>query len=291
MTTLIVIIFSRRYTSLMPKDTIRSTLESFGLTDKEVTIYLLLLQLGTAPASSLSDRSDIPRSTAQFTCQQLAKRGLLRMVQKANTYLFTPEPPEKLQMLLQKQQEDLAEKEHELHRIIGELKAMQNPHSSLPRVRFYEGADGIAAAYDAVLEDLQEGDEVVTYVKVMESGEGTPEIRSVLDGFIKKRIRKKVRSRLITPAAPAGRALQKSDAQSLRETRLVPEDAFPISAAEIFIYKDKMYAMAFEKNALFATIVQNQSLATMQKAAFELAWERAKETNDAMVRASSPRRT
>src|SRR3989338_9052790 len=193
----------------MPKDTIRSTLEGLGLTDKEAAIYLLLLQLGTAPASTLADRAEVPRSTAQFTCQQLVKRGLLRMVQKANTYLFTPEPPEKLELLLRKQHDELAEKEDQLHRIIGELKEMQNPYSVLPRVQFYEGSEGIARAYDAVLEDLTEGDEVVTYVKVLEPSESTPEITDVLDSFIQKRIAKKVRSRLITPALPASIALQK----------------------------------------------------------------------------------
>ncbi len=267
----------------MTKDAIRSTLEGLGLHDKEVSVYLLLLQLGPSTASTLADRSNMPRSTAQFTCQQLTKRGLLHMIQKANAYIFTAEPPEKLGLLLRKQQEELAEKGEQLHRIIGELKAMQNPYSVLPKVQFYEGKEGIARAYESVLSDLHEGDEVLTYVKVFESDDASKEVQDILNGFIEQRIKKKVRSRLITPAVPAGRHLREQDSRSFRETRLVPVDAFPLSAAEIFVYKDKVYSMAFERNSLFATIVQNQSLATMHKAIFELTWERANDTNEEFI--------
>ena len=59
----------------MQKDAIRSTLASLDLSDKEISLYLLLLQSGTAPASSLGDRAGLVRSTAQYTCQQLEKKG------------------------------------------------------------------------------------------------------------------------------------------------------------------------------------------------------------------------
>src|SRR3989344_9271625 len=98
------------------------TLAELGLSKKEIAIYLALLSTGTAPASTLGKRTSITRSTAQYTCQQLHKQGLVQKVQKGNTYLFTPEPPEKLQLLLQKQKEALEQKEDRVNRIIGELK-------------------------------------------------------------------------------------------------------------------------------------------------------------------------
>ena len=267
----------------MAKDAVRAALEQFGLTEKEAQLYLLLLQLGTVAASSLADRAGIARSTAQFTCQQLVRRGVLQMVEKGNTYLFTAESPEKLTMLLRRQMVDLEEKEDRMQRVMGELKAMKNPYTILPRVQFFEGKEGVERAYNSVLDELDEGETIRSFVKVLSQEDDGIAFRPELTRFMQMRVKKNVHSRLIAPATPASMTLRQTDHETLRETRLVPPEYFQLVSAEIIIYKDKVYSMAFENNALFATITQNQSLATMQKAIFELAWERAGETTEVLL--------
>ncbi len=264
----------------MPSEDIHDVLTDLGLSSTEQTIYLTLLQIGSSPASVIGQRSGLTKSTAQYTCQQLQKKGLLMKQEKNNTYYFTPFPPERLLSLLEKREEELLRKKERVNRIVGSLKAMMNPEMTLPKIQFYEGVDGIAEAYERVLADLHEGDEVLTYVQILEHSPANFEMNSVLDSFIEKRVAKKVRSRLITPDSKEARVLQKKDRSSLRTTLLVQEDTFPLDAAEIFIYKDKIYSMAFERNALFATIVQNQSLATMQRAIFDVSWAEAKRQDE-----------
>lgn len=263
----------------MPAENIQDVLTDLGLSQTEQSIYLTLLQIGSSPASILGQRSGLTKSTAQYTCQQLQKKGLLMKQEKNNTYYYTPFPPERLLTLLEKREEELLRKKERVNRIVGSLKSLMNPEATLPKIQFFEGAEGIAEAYEHVLSDLHEGDEVLTYVQILEHAPSNQKINEVLDSFIEKRIAKKVRSRLITPDTKAARALQKADKQSLRTTLLVQENTFPLDAAEIFIYKDKLYSMAFERNALFATIVQNHSLATMHRAIFEISWAEAKRQN------------
>ena len=67
---------------------IEETLKKLGLNEKEITIYLMLLKIGSVPASVLGQRTNITRSTAQYTCQQLAKKGLIHSIQKNNTFKY-----------------------------------------------------------------------------------------------------------------------------------------------------------------------------------------------------------
>lgn len=139
---------------------IEQTLQSLGLNEKEISLYLSLLSLGSVPASVLAKRTHIPRSTAQYICGQLTHKGLLTMTKKGNTFLYTIESPEKLFYLLERQKEKIMEQEQQLHRIMGELKNRMNPSAILPKVQFYEGTDGVRSL---ALKAAKEKGDVHTY--------------------------------------------------------------------------------------------------------------------------------
>ncbi len=255
----------------MSKDVVRATLADLGLSEKEIALYLLLLQLGPSAASTLAPRAGLPRSTAQFTCQQLAKRGLLRMVRKANVHVFSAEPPETLGALLRRQQLELEEREARLGRIIGELKAMQNPFSVLPKVQFFEGRDGIVAAYDAVLKDLQVGGEILGYLKPLQAADDDFRLAGRLTSFVHQRVALGVSTRILCPRGTA----YSSDAAVLRQVRFFPEEFCTFQAAEVMIFGSKMYSMTVERGQIFAFIVENASIVQLQRAVFEHAWAHA----------------
>ena len=133
-------------------DAIRSALYSLGFTEQEVTMYLVLLQTGTAPSSTLGKRLKLSRSTAQYTCDQLVKKGVATVTQKNNAYLFTAEVPEKLLILVDEQRKKLTEKEQLVRNALGPLKQMMNAHAVLPKVQFYEGREGMIQLYDSILD-------------------------------------------------------------------------------------------------------------------------------------------
>lgn len=248
--------------SPVPKDAIRATLEDLGLTDKEAAMYLLLLQLGTSAASTLADRAEIPRSTAQFTCQQLTKRGLLRMVQKANTYLFTAEPPEKLDMLLRRERDALEEKSHQLHRIIGELKAMQNPYTVLPKVQFYEGKEGVEELYDKILEMKQPID------SFEDKGEMFAFIPKKVEHFIAARIRHGIHNRVICPSATP---INKDDPAAFRQVRTVPLEEFPFSC-DIKICGPQVSIFSFKENTAVGIAIRHEEIADNFRLLFNQMW-------------------
>lgn len=250
------------------------TLEALGLSEKEISIYLALLAVGTSPASTLGQRTGITRSTAQYTCQQLSRKGLIRMIQRGNTYLYTPEPPEKLLLLLKSQQDELKSKEDQVHRIIGTLKGMMNPQSVLPKIRFFEGRDGIIAAYNEVLQCVPAGGEIVGYLKLLDLQGDELGLQEPLAEFVRKRETKGVRARIIAAEDPIAADFRRKDPQHLRETRLASSDRFDFPSAEIMIYGDRISSMTVERNQIFAYVIENESITRMHRALFELLWER-----------------
>jgi sugar-specific transcriptional regulator TrmB len=127
----------------MSETTLASTLGSLGFSDKEMAIYLHLLRVGSAPASVLGSRTGILRSTAQYTCQQLEKKGVIRLARKGNTYLYTAEPPEKLLALIERERKMLSRREDGVQKILGALRSMMHASPILPRIRYYEDIEGI----------------------------------------------------------------------------------------------------------------------------------------------------
>ena len=57
-------------------------LREFGLTDKEVRVYLILLSLGSINLQELAKRIDLPRTTIYNTLNYLYTKGLVSKIVK-----------------------------------------------------------------------------------------------------------------------------------------------------------------------------------------------------------------
>ncbi len=258
-----------------PMDTIQKTLVSLGLTEKEAAMYLLLLQVGTSPASVLAKRTGLIRSTAHYTCQQLVKKGLASKVMKNTVFLFSAEPPAHLSFLLEKKKQLVKRDEGRLEAILHQLERMVNPHSALPQLRFFEGRDGIINAYRQVIDEMKEGGEIVGYLCPNFLAVDAYFPQSTFDQFIKARVKKNVSARIIALPTPSAFNLQRADAESLRQTRIVESIPSAGTPVEILIYNDKICSTSIEKNVCFASIMQHTAITTMHRAMFELSWKAA----------------
>ncbi len=241
---------------------VRTILQQLGLSDKECDIYLGLLTVGSSPASLLARRSGMTRSTAQYTCQQLVRKKLITMVERNNTYIYTCEPPEKLLYLLQHEQEELKNKEDQVHRIIGTLKQMVNPHSVLPKVQFYEGEKGLIEIYDHILDmrlpidSFEEGGALV---------ELFPEYSKE---FVQKRVERKIPNRCI---APTGSPYNVTDPKKFLEVRLIDAKVFPFSC-HIKICGDLVGIFSFEKDMPVGIGIHHKNIANNFRLIFDTMW-------------------
>lgn len=248
----------------------KETLEALGMTDKEADIYLALRALGTAPASLVAKRTGLPRSTVQFLCQNMQRRGILSMVQRKNVFLFSADDTKRLFSLLEFQRGQLARKEEDLHRIVGELERLGHPDTTLPKVRFYEGEEGVAAAWDSVFEGVGQGGEIIGFVHPLQPAKDPAS--GALDSFVKRRKRKGIRMRCIATKSPMSELLRQGDAGAARTTFIMPEGS-DASPSEIMVYGGKVCIVTVELGAVFATVIENRSIASLLRAVFESEWK------------------
>lgn len=254
---------------------IETIFHNLGFSDKEMAIYLALLQRGSAPASVLAKLSHIPRTTAKFTCEQLRKRNIIQSTPKGNSVIYSIDTPERLHFLIDQQKEKLEQKESALQNVMGDLKNMMNPYAVLPKIHFFEGIEGVKKALETIIQELKTGDEIVSFVKVFNQFNDYPEIKNIVNTFLKKRISKNISTRVLGISSPEIIALQKQDSKHLRETRIIPSLDIDFPGGEIFLYKNTVYSMTSENGIIFGFYVQSPSIYAMIRSLFETAWNAA----------------
>lgn len=254
------------------KNMIERTLHQLGLNDTEIKVYLTLLQTGTSPASTVGKRTDMPPSTARYTCKQLVQMGIVLMGTKGNTLLFTAREPEHLDILLEKERNLLKRKTEGLNQIVGDLKKLYNPHSTLPKVRFCEGVEGLISLLD---DTLHSGAKTI-YGAVRLTPNTHPDILHYLKKtYIPTRIKQKNRAFSLFNDTPETQTYRQRDKELHRTTLLIPEKDFPFPQS-LQIYGDRVAFYNIETKNPGGIIIQDDTVRDTQVSIFKMAWKYAK---------------
>lgn len=247
-------------------------LQKLGLSEKEAKVYLASLQLGPGTAQELTQKTGLRRPTVYFTIEQLKKRGLMSLFEKGKKTFFAAESPENLSTLFAQEEKRMEEARSVLNVLLPELGGMFSASGERPRVRFFEGKEGLKAMQEDFLrtkdKEIEEFFSADDYVDVF-----SPEERKI---YIEKRTKKKISVRgVYTRKAgpfPEGRPLA--------QTRWVPEERFPFSS-DVVIYGNNV-AIASLRGKLVGVIVESKEMADTMRAIFKLAWQAAEEYNGSL---------
>lgn len=127
---------------------IHAALTAFGLSPEESKVYLALLSMGTQPASVIAKQADLKRGHTYNLLTRLKGRGIVQEHQKRGVTFFTGSPPEALLSLLERRSEELAVQKRGLLDVIPLLKSLGSPLAVPPKVRLFQGVDGIKEIYN-----------------------------------------------------------------------------------------------------------------------------------------------
>lgn len=161
-------------------------LEKIGLGQKEASVYLALLELGTASVMGVAAKAGLKRPTTYLILSDLEKRGLVSLVPQHKKALYVAEPPHKLFSDLQKKQELLT-------RFLPSLEALHNHKKEKPQVQLFQGKEGVLEVYEkiyavgdvwffATLGDLERVLPTVTKDVARKAAEGKLKVREILTG-------------------------------------------------------------------------------------------------------------
>ncbi|MBU1935445.1 hypothetical protein KKF04_05295, partial [Patescibacteria group bacterium] len=247
---------------------ILQVLQKLGLTDKEPEIYLELIKTsGVQPASIIAQKVGMNRTTVYKTLLKLAKMGLITKTMKHGITCFLAEEPEKsLEELLVNQQKQLDDLNQDFNEVISDIKDIQRHELLMPKMRYYEGIEGVKRVYE---DTLVEGKEIYAFENVEDM---SLEVQDYLwNSYVPRRTEKGIFAHVITPKNPSNIEFKNNDKKSARKTKFIPKAKFPIEI-EINIYGEKTALFSYKHEEMFGVILESKAITNSMKAIFNLCW-------------------
>ena len=235
-------------------------LQQIGFDDKQAKAYLSLLELGEATLADLARKAKIKRTTLYDVVRTLKDKGLVSSVKSGGRTLYSAEDPRTLD-------DRLDEQKVLVQKAMPELLSLTNAIAAKPRVRYYEGIEGIKEVYRDTLDYPDQ--ELLAWVT---EGAGLDFDMDFLNNkYLPKRIKNKIWVRAIVPDSSDMREFLGKNESTLRNTRAMDSKKFPLDV-EINLYgKRRVAFMSFREGT--GMIIENASIYTTLKSIFEQQWE------------------
>ncbi len=247
---------------------IEKYLEDAGLSDKEVKIYLQLIQMENASVVDLANKTKIKRPTVYTILDSLAKKGLVSEIDENKKAKYVAEPPERLKLFIERKEVFLSElKNRFVNDIIPQIKSFQKETGEKPTVKFFSGKEGILSTNEDVYDGNPDGSPIyIIYSK------------DLLDEVFKSTETDKYKNTRTSAGIKAktlynwSKGEKKSD--ELAERIKVDEKKYPFFA-DISIYKDKVRISVLGKE-LSGIYIKSKDFAETFKSLFNLAFDNLK---------------
>jgi len=235
-------------------------LQSIGLSDMEAGAYLALLELGEATMGQLVKKSGLKRTTLYDTIESLKREGLVSATKREKKIIYIAEDPRKIL-------EQLDEKKSAVEKMLPELLSITNTLKQKPRIKYFEGIDGIKEVYRDTLRFPDQKIQAWVAEEMIHKFDQ----KFLDDYYVPKRLEKKIWAEVIAPDLPGIRSYKGIDTSSLRRTRLIDPAKFPLSV-EISLYgPDCVGIMSFQDQ--LGLIIVSAPIAQTLKSIFALQWE------------------
>ncbi len=240
---------------------IKATFHHLGLQQKEIEIYLALLELREATILEIAKRSEVKRPTVYVVIKALEQKGFVIRSLKGKKSLYTPHHPKKL----------ITEAEFrlkELTDVMPQLESMFQHTADKPRIMMYEGKDQLDRAYD---DYFAEKGEVVYMGTLQLSKEVFPKT------FIKADYVANSSSYLmreLLDESPESLEYAQKVASKYRLVRFIPKKFLPFEV-DIGIFGNKTLITSVKKE-YFTICIESPEIAKAFKTLFEVMWSISK---------------
>ncbi len=234
-------------------------LKKIGLEEKEAQLYLCLLELGQANIAQISKKSALKRTTCYDIIESLKEKGLVAGILKKKKPFYFAEDPRKIQ-------QSLDEKKHILANILPQLLSVANFIDKKPKIRYFEGEEGIKEVYrDTLNYPKQE-----TLAWISDEAIDHFDVQWLWDFYVVKRVELKIWQRAISPEVTYMKNVQTFDQKHLRQTRFVSPEKFPFQV-EINLYGGaNIGIMSFQEK--IGLVIESKKIYTTLKSIFEAHW-------------------
>ena len=245
-------------------------LEKFGLSEKEAKAYITLLVLGESSATEIAEKSGVNRSSAYVVLEALQKKGLVSSSQAEKIQKFKAAPPEKLEQIAEEKLKQHQEIHDTVKKILPNLKGVHKDQEFRPRVRIFEGKEGLKEAFEETLHTKEKTMRVASSLTRLSKKLGL-----FIPNYIQRRIKAGIKMYGIHPNDKLGRFLMTIGSGEFDKPLLIPKDKYHFEA-DLAIFDDRVAFMTSEGRG-YAVSVESEKMAQIMKTVFDLAYERAEQ--------------
>jgi sugar-specific transcriptional regulator TrmB len=247
----------------MSQQKLLQTLQEIGLTDKESSVYLAALKLGSSSALQLSRSSGVKRGSVYAVIETLEAKGLMSIQVKGFKRYFKCSPPERLESLLES-------RKNMLEKAMPELQALQLLKESQSLVRYYEGQKNVRIVYDELLRDAEEGKD---YYVISNQDRWFSLDSEFYRKFLTKRSKRNFKIKCILIDSAIAREHQKLSKNFSMEVKIMPQ-ATQFDANMVIIPRKLVVHQLVPKS--LAIVIENRAVTKTMSELFRLIWDSLK---------------
>lgn len=243
-------------------------IKQFGLSDKEAKIYLALLELGPSLVTEIAAKAGINRTTGYDILESLISYGLVSRVADSNKKSYIAENPDRLLTFINRKTDEYKDKAKNAKEIIPELKSIYSLFPNQPKVKYYNGEEGIIAIYE---DSLTSKTEILSWLNTNNTADFDAQY---FTEYYKRRTKKGIRIKAIVNDVPISHEIMMRNKAEDREMYIIPKEMMDIGP-ECYIYDNKVAYMSLKEK--FGVVIESKDIYEAQKKLYDLAWEMAKQ--------------
>jgi sugar-specific transcriptional regulator TrmB len=246
---------------------IESILKDFGLNEKEIAVYLALIELGPSPVRLVSAKSGVNRGTTYDILKALINLGLVSYFNKQSHQYFSAESPQKLLLAIQAKSENIIKLQAQMEAELPALQALFEKQGGKPAVKLFEGTKGLKTILEDVLETVSR--QSIKEYFVYSSVNLRKDVYNAYPNFSDIRKSKKIQVKTIA-LGEGGQLVGLDERKWLNDPQVARQKGN--STYEI-IFAGKVAHISLDDTANpVAVLIENQSIYETQRAVFESLW-------------------
>lgn len=238
---------------------------TLGMSEKESSVFLKMLELGSQPVSVIARHLHMPRSSAYAVLDRLRELSLIEEFSRHGLKYVKCISVDNIADLLEGEKHRYESALENLQAHLPKLRSLESRLSITPKVKFFEGKNAVKKMYEDVLKEK----EFYAFFNPESVEQNMPEYLFKIPEMLKANNGK---AKEILVQCDIARTYQKKFHSSVHQIKLLPKKS--IFYADWIIGLSTIYLISYGESSVSGTEVESKALAHTQRVIFEELWSR-----------------
>ena len=252
----------------MKNDAIVPLLQQLGLSIQQANIYLSSLAIGAQPASVIAKNTGLKRAHTYNLLEQMKDAGYIQEFIKDGVRHFVSCSPATLLSMLTNRAQEIEVRKEKLLQMLPVLDTIRNPLIVQPKVRFYQGVEGLKEVYnDTIREPVGAIYALCDWDHLFPATE-SKELHDWMWDYADRRAAKNISFLAIANKSPESDVAFRLGRKQKRKIKMLKGVYLPV---ELMVYGSKVALMS-TKDDMVGVIIENAAIAETLRNFHQAMW-------------------